>query len=535
MLANLSELCRRFLDMSPARPRDVGQEQREEPLNQPPHAGQAEVNEEGAGGEEGGGGENDHPVCEDEVTDLQNRDCRFSEADAERKVGPRVALDKSYQENSKKHSADIDKEYNRVFPLRSEINALLAGFKQRLELQEHMNLSVCFKNLRKLVGLYDTLEFDKEAMKIIIDPNADEDAVEAVNKFNMMLEKCHEFQEKLQTSKPVMEEKLMALEKESTQTQETLDATARAKNQLKCVLEWEADVKHIIFETKTSSIYQHRQHQITSLLMAIFQLKRTKEIMVLMKKTEEKEGEKKEGKKDEKMKGEKGERVEREEEEWEEAREEKKMKGKEGKIMVKVTDLQNRDCRFSEADAERKVGPRVALDKSYQENSKKHSADIDKEYNRVFPLRSEINALLAGFKQRLELQEHMNLSVCFKNLRKLVGLYDTLEFDKEAMKIIIDPNADEDAVEAVNKFNMMLEKCHEFQEKLQTSKPVMEEKLMALEKENMQTQETLDAIARAKNQLKCVQEWEADVKHIIFDTKTSSKLFTSGRIVTGLH
>ncbi|CAI7993770.1 hypothetical protein GBAR_LOCUS1320, partial [Geodia barretti] len=235
-------------------PSPVGQEQRQELINQPPPAGQAEVDEEGTGGEEGGGGENDRLVRENEVTDLQNRDCRFSEADAERKVGPRVALNKSYQKNSKKHSADIDKEYNRVFALRSEINALLAGFKQRLELQEHMNLSVCFKNLRKLVGLYDTLEFDKEAMKIVIDPKADEHAVEAVNKFNMMLDKCHEFQEKLQTSKPVMEEKLMALEKENMQTQETLDAIARAKNQLKCVQEWEADVKHIIFETKTSSM-----------------------------------------------------------------------------------------------------------------------------------------------------------------------------------------------------------------------------------------------------------------------------------------
>jgi hypothetical protein len=226
----------------------VGQELGEEPLNQPPPAGQAEVDEEGTGGEGGGGGENDHPVCEDGL-----RDCRFSEADTERKVGPCVALDKSYQENSKNHSADIDKEYSRVFALRSEINALLAGFKQRLELQEHMNLRLCFKNLKELVGLYDTLEFDEEAMKIVIDPNADEDAVEAVNKFNMMLEKSHEFQEKLQTSKPVMEEKLMALEKESTQTQETLDAIARAKNQLECVQEWEADVKHIIFDTKTSS------------------------------------------------------------------------------------------------------------------------------------------------------------------------------------------------------------------------------------------------------------------------------------------
>ena len=177
----------------------------------------------------------------------------------------------------------------------------------------------------------------------------------------------------------------------------------------------------------------------------------------------------------------------------------------------------------------------MALDKSYQENSKKHSADIDKEYNRVFALRSEINAMLAGFKQRLELQEHMNLSVCFKNLRKLVGLYDTLELNEEVMQIIIDPKADEDAVEAVNKFNMMLEKCHEFQEKLQTSKPVMEENLMALEKESMQTQETLDATVRAKNQLECVLEWEADVKHIIFDTKTSSRLFTSRKFVTGFQ
>ena len=190
---------------------------------------------------------------------------------------------------------------------------------------------------------------------------------------------------------------------------------------------------------------------------------------------------------------------------------------------------------FSEAEAESKVGPPVALDQSYHHENQKRSAGIEQEYNVLFKFRSDIKALLAEFKEKLGLPEQTVLTTCFKNVRGLVGLYGTLELNEETMQIVIDQDAEGNAVEAVNKFNIMLKKCIEFQEKLLTSKPVMEEKLKALEKEGTQTQASWDAIERAKEQLKLVQQWDTQIKHIIFDTKTSSKLLASQRVVTGLQ
>ena len=190
---------------------------------------------------------------------------------------------------------------------------------------------------------------------------------------------------------------------------------------------------------------------------------------------------------------------------------------------------------FSEAEAESKVGPPVALDQSYHHENQKRSADIEQEYIVLFKFRSDINALLAEFKKKLGLPEQTVLTTCFKNVRGLVGLYGTLELNEETMQIVIDQDAEGNAVEAVNKFNIMLKKCIEFQEKLLTSKLVMEEKLKALEREGTQTQASWDAIERAKEQLKLVQQWDTQIKHIIFDTKTSSKLLASQRVVTGLQ
>ena len=248
--------------------RDRAQEQPKEPLNQPPPVGVEEegaesegegqgderVQEEGRGESgRGANGGNENYQAEEIEVDLHAQDCRFSEADTEEKLGPHVALEKSYQQQSKQYLTVIEQEYNSLVALRSEIDNLLSGFKQRLRLPEETKLNTCFKNLRDLIGLYDTLELNETEMQIVIDPKVNEDAVEAVSKFNMMLEKCSEFQEKQQTSKQIMEENLLALENEGTQTQASLDAIERAKSQLKLVHEWNADVKHIVFDTKTSS------------------------------------------------------------------------------------------------------------------------------------------------------------------------------------------------------------------------------------------------------------------------------------------
>ena len=218
-----------------------------------------EEREEIEGGGGGGGGESEGEESEnlegkDEVTELSNVwACRFSELDVKQGLGPRVALEHSYQFESEERSTDFEQRFNELFDLRSDVNVLLLGFIMRLGLPEETMLTVCFRNLRHLVGRGHTLELNEEAMKIIIDPEADEDAVEAVDKFNRMLGKCQEFQDKVRTSKRVMKENLKALERESKQTTATLDAIERAKKQFALVQEWVTHARCIIQDTKTSS------------------------------------------------------------------------------------------------------------------------------------------------------------------------------------------------------------------------------------------------------------------------------------------
>ena len=182
-----------------------------------------------------------------------------------------------------------------------------------------------------------------------------------------------------------------------------------------------------------------------------------------------------------------------------------------------------RGYTFSETETKRTVGLPVALEQSYQRERKQWSDTIEMEYTTLVNLRADIDAMLAGFRQRLDLSEDAKLSVCFGAVRELVGPYQILNLNEQEMKIMISDEANPNAVEAVNKFNTMLEKCREFQGNVCTSKPVMEENLRALEKEKKLTQAVLDVIERAKKQLCLVREWNEHVKCIISDTKTSSK------------
>ena len=191
-----------------------------------------------------------------------------------------------------------------------------------------------------------------------------------------------------------------------------------------------------------------------------------------------------------------------------------------------------RGYRFSDSEVKQKLGPRVALVHSYQQESEKLSTLVEEQYKQLFVLRSDINGMLVGFKHRLGFHEETELSVCFRHLRELVGRDRTLEFNGEALKIDIDLQADEDAVEAVNKFNWMFEKCREFQGKVHTSKLSMKYNIGDLERGSMQTTATLDAIERGKKQLELVQEWATHVRFIIQDTISSSKAL-GPRLVTG--
>ena len=91
------------------------------------------------------------------------------------------------------------------------------------------------------------------------------------------------------------------------------------------------------------------------------------------------------------------------------------------------------------------------------------------------------------------------------------------------MCIDIGKNADEDAKEAVTKFNLMLERCGEFLVKQNEAKTEIQEKISAIEGESLLIQAILDAVDRAKKQLHFIQEWNKQINKIIKDTQSASQ------------
>lgn len=197
-----------------------------------------------------------------------------------------------------------------------------------------------------------------------------------------------------------------------------------------------------------------------------------------------------------------------------------------------------REHLFSLSVTEKETGPPLLISQSFLNETKAHLDAIEAQYNQLLPLRVEINDLLAGFKQVLHLEENTQLSVCFKHLREMVGQYKTLKLNQE-MKIIIDEEEEDDdddgdAREAVKKFNLMLEKCRELPEKLNTAKTDVEERIRALENERVQIQETLDAIDRAKKQLDDLATWAQQIEQIERSTKSAASCLAPTVVATGM-
>ena len=194
-----------------------------------------------------------------------------------------------------------------------------------------------------------------------------------------------------------------------------------------------------------------------------------------------------------------------------------------------------RRYEFSESIVKAETGPTVDLEQSFLEKAKAHLDIIEREYNRMFALRVDIDNLLKGFKQRLRVSKTAQLSVCFKNLRDLVGKYETLELSQEEqLHIVIGEEACEDAKEAVAKFNTMLERCSEYPEKQREAEATIQQKIVALEKDRVQTQATVDAQQRAKTQLMKIHQWGEEIQSLVKVTKSSAKYLLS-RNVTGLQ
>ena len=148
----------------------------------------------------------------------------------------------------------IEREYNKTFALRVDIDNLLNGFKQRLCVNKETQLSVCFKNLRDIVGRYETLMLSQKGqLHIVIGEEACEDAKEAVAKFNAMLERCSEYPEKQSEAEVTIQQEIAALERDSVQTQATLDAQQRARRQLSALHDWGEEIQSLVMDTKSSA------------------------------------------------------------------------------------------------------------------------------------------------------------------------------------------------------------------------------------------------------------------------------------------
>ena len=181
--------------------------------------------------------------------------------------------------------------------------------------------------------------------------------------------------------------------------------------------------------------------------------------------------------------------------------------------------------------------PNVDISQSYLGKSKHFFETIIQKYTETRERRQEIDNLLKGFKQRLQLDEKAELPTCFTCLRSLVGDYEYLQLSQDdSLRIIVGKDADEVAQEAIVKFNLMLERCAEFPVKKDAAMTLIQEKIEALEKER-QIQATQDALQQSKVYLKTISEFDQQIQDLIRDVKLAKRDLESKshKPVTGLH
>ena len=189
-------------------------------------------------------------------TEQDEIDEDFSPTLVREDIGPPVKLEQSFLENARANLEAIDQEYNEISEICEDIGNLQGGFRQRLRGQEKTLLSECFKHLRQRVGRYSqTLNFNTERMCIEIGEEEDEDAKEAVEKYNCMLERCKEFQEKKPKAERVIKEKLTALAGGSIQTQATQEAMKHAQQKYDALLARDKDIQRILTDTESAAEY----------------------------------------------------------------------------------------------------------------------------------------------------------------------------------------------------------------------------------------------------------------------------------------
>ena len=195
------------------------------------------------------------------------RDYEFSASFAQKNVGPAKSIPQTYLHKTKAHLDAIETKYNEIYTVRQHIDDLLKGFKQRLDIDETSELPLCFQSLReqhlKNQGWgVKNLELKEQELRIVGNiPN--EDAKEAVYKFNTMLEECRGFLEKQHTAHEFIQDKIRAIEREPVQIQTTQDALQRAKKQLEMIQTWNKQIENLVSATKLASSYLHRKPELT--------------------------------------------------------------------------------------------------------------------------------------------------------------------------------------------------------------------------------------------------------------------------------
>ena len=187
--------------------------------------------------------------------------------------------------------------------------------------------------------------------------------------------------------------------------------------------------------------------------------------------------------------------------------------------------------------AGRVAEPNIDIPQSYLGKSKHLFETIIQKYTETRERRQEIDNLLKGFKQRLQLDEKAELPTCFTRLRSLVGDYEYLQLSRDdPLCIIVGEDADEVAQEAIVKFNLMLERCAEFPVEKDAAMTLIQEKIEALEKER-QIQATQDALQQSKVYLETISEFDQQIQDLIRDVKLAKRDLESKshRTATGLR
>ena len=187
------------------------------------------------------------------------------------------------------------------------------------------------------------------------------------------------------------------------------------------------------------------------------------------------------------------------------------------------------------SNIQRSVGTHVSMTESYLQKTKSHSDAVEQKCADFFGKYAEIGTLLNEFKKKLELDESVDLPVCFRHLRELVGDYKQLEISEgRPLTIIVGEYVDESAMEAIGVFNQILKLCDEFPTDHAAAERFIRDKRQLMQGEGVQTQSTLEAQERSEQQLKNIEQLSQQIKNLNSDVNVAKASLESRKCVTGI-